>query len=339
MLAKEKSGLVAALILLFMVCPAAPQTPKQSEPKQGNSTIRVKVEMVSLPVVVTDSNGAYVTDLKKDDFRIYEDGIPQDIAAFSAVEEPISVALVLDTSNSTESQLTRIRNEAIRFVGLLRNEDGLAVVSFADQVTLWQHFDIYRKKNTDVIRRIQPGGLSAVYEAVWLTIEQVLKHEYGRKALVLFSDGIDTRSSTVTKEETLRLARETEATIYCIYFNTAKDRNKLFPRMGIPWNEASRPELQLNQWPPIGRGKRPEYEEGFQYMLDLSKYSGGLLADASRTKSLSLAFEKIAAELSSQYSLGYYPKDLQRYGAFHRVEVSVKGRGLSARTKQGYYAD
>jgi hypothetical protein len=90
--------------------------------------------------------------------------------------------------------------------------------------------------------------------------------------------------------------------------------------MGLPWAGASQPQLRINQWPPTGRGKRPDYEEGFRYMLDLSKYSGGLLVDASRTQNLSLAFEKIAAELSSQYSLGYYPKNPQRYGAFHRVK-------------------
>jgi len=333
-----KSGLATAIILLCVAFMSAAQAQKEKRPADDGQTIRVQVEMVSLPVVVTGRNGEYITDLKKEDFRVYEDGILQDIAAFAAVEEPISVALLLDTSNSTELQLTRIRNEAVRFVELLREDDGLAILSFADQVILWEHFDIYRKKNPEAIHRIKPGGLSAVYEAVWLALEQVLKHEYGRKALVLFSDGVDTRSNTVSKEETLRLARETEATIYCIYFDTAKDRNKRLPRILRPMLESSQLRISPIQWPPIGGNERAENESGFQYMVNLAKYSGGVLVDASRNNNLGSAFKKIAKELSSQYSLGYYPRNLSHDGDFHNVKVKVIRSGLSARTRAGYYA-
>jgi Ca-activated chloride channel family protein len=247
------------------------------------------------------------------------------------------VALLLDTSNSTELQLARIRKEAERFVELLREDDGLAILSFADQVILWEHFDIHRKKNAEAIQRIKPGGLSAVYEAVWLALEQVLKQEYGRKALVLFSDGVDTRSNTVSKEETLQLARKTDATIYCIYFDTAKDQNKRLPRILSPLLEFSRMPISPIQWPSVGRNERPEDAAGLQYMPDLAKYSGGILVDASRTGDLGSAFSKIAKELSNQYSLGYYPGNLSHDGRFHRVEVKLNRPGLSARTKEGYY--
>ena len=333
-----KSLLITAMASLCFAYPVSAETQREEKPADDDQTIRAQVEMVSLAVVVTGRNGEYVTDLKKEDFRVYEDGILQDIAAFATVEEPISVALVLDTSNSTELQLTRIRNEAVRFVRLLREDDGLAILSFADQVILWEHFDIYRKKNPDAIHRIEPGGLSAVYEAVWLTLEQVLKHEYGRKAMVLFSDGKDTRSDTVSKEETLQLARETEATIYCIYFNTAKERNQRLPRILRPLLESSRMPISPIQWPPVGRNEHPEDAAGLQYMSDLAKNSGGILVDASRTGDLGSAFGKIAKELSSQYSIGYYPKNLIHDGRFHRVEVKANRPELSARTKAGYYA-
>jgi Ca-activated chloride channel family protein len=330
---------IAAMAFLCLTYLASAETQKEDKPADNGHTIRAQVEMVSLPVVVTGRHGEYITDLKKEDFRIYEDGVLQDIAGFAAVEEPISVALLLDTSNSTELQLTRIKNEAERFVELLREDDGLAILSFADQVILWEHFDIYRKKNAKAIQRIKPGGLSAVYEAVWLALEQVLKQEYGRKALVLFSDGVDTRRNTVSKEETLQLARKTDATIYCIYFNTAKDRNKRLPRVLHPLLESSQQmAISQIQWPPVGRNKRPEDAAGLQYMLDLAKYSGGILVDASRTGDLGSAFGKIAKELSSQYSLGYYPGNLIHDAHFHRVEVKLNRPGLSARTKAGYYA-
>jgi len=302
--------------------------------------IQVQVEMVSLPVIVTDQAGNHVRDLKKEDFQVFEDGVLQEIAGFAAVEEPISVALTLDTSGSTEFQLDRIRHEAMRFVRLLRDDDSIAIVSFADDVKLLEPFNLYHKKNPEVLRKLKPGGLSAVYEAVWLSLEQVLKLEYGRKALVLFSDGVDNRSETVTEEETLDLARKTESTIYCIYFNTNKDRFKRMPQIIDPAMDLSGNPL-VAQWPPIkiprGRGKNPEYAAGREYLSKLAQYSGGLLIDASRIESLGAAFGRIAQELRSQYSLGYYPKNLKHDDAFRRLEVRAKRPSIMARTKQGYY--
>ena len=304
----------------------------------GNSQdVKVQVDMVSLSVVVTDSAGNHVRDLKKEDFQVFEDGIPQEIAGFAAVEEPISVALTLDTSGSTEFQLGRIRQEAMRFVRQLRDEDSAAILTFADEVTLLEPFNIYHKKNPDVLRKLKPGGLSAVYEAVWLSIEQVLNLEFGRKALVFFSDGVDTRSESVTQEETLELARKTDSTIYCIYFNTNKDRNKRVPTIIDPGFQAS---ALPAQWPPIKipkGGRNPEYAAGKEYMMKLAQYSGGLLVDASRIENLGAAFGRIAQELRSQYSIGYYSRDKQKDGRFRKVAVKSKRPGLTARTRQGYY--
>ncbi len=288
--------------------------------------------MVSVPVVVTDRLGNHVRDLGKDDFRIFEDGVAHEVAGFAAVEEPVSVALAVDTSGSTEFQLERIRQEAMRFVRQLRDGDAVAIVSFADDVTLLEPFDIYRKRNPEALRRLKPGGLSAVYEAVWLSMEQVLRQEYGRKALVLFSDGVDNRSETVTREETLDLARQSESPIYCIYFNTNKDRTKRIPPVVDPALPAQWPPIRL----PTGRGKNPEYAAGQEYMSRLAEYSGGVLVDASRVENLGAAFTRIARELRSQYSLGYYPKDARHDGRFRRIEVRVTRPGLTARSRLGY---
>ncbi len=327
--------IVVALSLCGFLYPAADQTKEVTGSGDAGQAIRVQVEMVSLPVVVTSRDGSHIKDLKKENFRIFEDGVPQEIAGFAAVEEPISVALLLDTSGSTEFQLSRIQNEAIRFVKLLRADDSVALLSFADEVELLEPFSIYHKKDTDVLRKIRPGGLSAVYEAVWLSIEQVLKPEYGRKALVVLSDGVDTRSDTVSEEETLKLARETEATIYCIYFNTDEDRSKRMPPIIDPMLETFQRFPLPGQWP--GHKKHPEYVAGREYLNNLATYSGGLLVDASRIENLGSAFRKIAEELWNQYSLGYYPKSLKHDSKFHKVTVTVDRPGLLARTKQGYF--
>jgi VWFA-related protein len=313
---------------------------KGAEPPRGDQVIQAHVDMVSLSIVVTDTNGNHVRDLKKDDFQVFEDGVSQEIAGFAAVEEPISVALTLDTSGSTEFQLDRIRQEGMRFIRYLRSDDSVAILSFADEVTLLEPFNIYHKKNPDALRKLKPGGLSAVYEAVWLSIEQVLNLEFGRKALVFFSDGVDNRSETVTEEETLDLAHKTDATIYCVYFNTDTDRNKRMPPRIDPLRDISNLALPA-QWPPIripgGRGKNPEYVAGREYMLKLAQYSGGILVDASRLENLGAAFGRIAQELRSQYSLGYYTKNLKQDGRLRKIEVRIKRPGFTAHTRQGYY--
>ena len=331
---------LAAMFLCALICAISGAAQKETEPPAPAQAIRVQVEMVSIPVVVTDQAGNHIRDLNKEDFTIFEDGVAQEISGFAAVEEPISVALAIDTSGSTEFQLGRIRQEAMRFVRLLRNDDSIAIVSFADDVTLLEPFNLYHKKNAEALRKLKPGGLSAVYEGVWLSLEQVLKLEYGRKALVLFSDGVDNRSETVTEEETLDLARRTESTIYCIYFNTNKDRPKRMPQVIDPAMEGAVSPFPA-QWPPIkiptGRGQNPEYAAGLEYMTKLAHYSGGTLVDASRIDSLGAAFSRIAQELRSQYSLGYYPKNAKRDGTFRKIEVRVRRPGIKARTKQGYY--
>jgi Ca-activated chloride channel family protein len=316
---KRLASFTVSISLIAGFCLMANPATQETQSTDGQ-VFRIQVGMVSLPVVVTNGKGEYVTDLSKEDFYVFDNGKPQEIAGFATVEEPFSVALMLDSSGSMEAHLRTIQNEAIRFVSFLKRDDGLAILSFADDVVLWEPFSLYKKKNPMTIRRIEAKGLSAVYEAVWLALEQVLKHEFGRKALVLFSDGIDTRSQTVTEEETLDLARRTEVTIYCICFNPGKSRFKLFPFPG-------------------GDGeKKAEYAAGREYLMKLSGYSGGILVDAKKVDDLSSAFRKIARELSSQYSIGYYPGDFRRNGEYHKVEVRLKQKGLTARTREGYYA-
>jgi Ca-activated chloride channel homolog len=343
LLIKKCSIAIGILSICSLLCLPAQQAPQSTKPANEGPTIRVQVDMVSLPVVVTANDGNYIKDLKREDFQLFENGIPQEIAAFSPVETPISVALALDTSGSTEFQLTRIKNDAMQFINLLRPDDSIAVVAFADDVTLIEPFNLYHIKNPDVVRRIKPGSLSAVYEAVWLSLEQVLKLEFGRKALVILTDGVDNRSESVTWQETLELAKKTDATIYCIYFNTEKDRRKSLPRGMDPMKSQLNPASPATQWPripiPIPRKgvNHPEYVAGKEYLMDLARFSGGLFVDGSKTDNLGSAFRKIAEELWNQYSIGYYPKKLTHDKKFREVTIKIKRPGLTVRSKSGYY--
>jgi Ca-activated chloride channel homolog len=331
--------LVMTLVLggLSLVPPGEAQ--KKKEPDQ-ETRIRVNVEMVSLPVVVTTREGKRVTDLVQEDFEIFEDGVPQEIAGFSPTDEPISVALLLDTSGSTEQKLARIQNEAIRFVKLLHPDDSVAVLSFANDVSLHEDFSIDRDRNARGVKETRPGGSTVLYEAVWLSLEEVLKPVQERKALVLFSDGVDTASRKVSMKETLEQARETRATIYGVYYDTSRDvRRGVFQGPGPTVGGYPVPGGPTVVNPPIyGSGRYHEAAAGRDYMAKLAENSGGTVLDALAIDDIGPAFDQIARELASQYSIGYYSKNTKADGKFRKVEVKLKKPGLVARTKKGYNA-
>jgi len=329
------AGLVCTGLLLFG---ASGEGPVQK--KSGDQTIRVRVAMVSLPVVVTTRDGRRVTDLTKEDFDVYEEGKPQEIAGFAATEEPVTIALLLDTSGSTKQKLARIQNEAIRFVNLLHPDDSVAVLSFAEEVHLLEDFSINRDRNAYGIKETRPGGSTVLYEAVWLGLEEVIKPITERKALILFTDGVDTGSRNTSRRETLELAKETRATIYSVFFNTAGDMTTGNIMGGGSTIPGMPPLIVITPGSPRGmpRGSsRADYAAGRDYLKELAENSGGRVFDALRMQDLGPVFEQVARELASQYSIGYYPSNAKQDGKFRKVKVKVKKPDLVARTKKGYY--
>ena len=333
-------GFLLAAILAAAV--SGPPASGQKKKDGDGQTIRVAVEMVSLPVVVTDRTGHRITDLKKEDFKILEDGVPQEVAGFDSTDEPISVLLALDTSGSTEQKLARIQNEAITFVNLLHPDDTVAVLSFAQEVSLLEDFSMDRDRNAYGIKETRPGGWTVLYEAVWLALEEVLKPIQERKALVLFTDGVDTASRRASSKETQELAKETRATIYVVYFNTERDLYSRQTSIGGPTIGG----MPVPGLPPIVRtgpvygpgSTGGEYMMGRDYLNKLAENSGGKVFDALQMDDLAPAFEQIAKELASQYSIGYYSTNPKHDGKFRKVEVKLTKPDLVARTKKGYTA-
>lgn len=301
----------------------------------GSQAIQVQVEMVSLPVVVTAGDGRRVTDLQKEDFEVLEDKVPQQIAGFASTQEPVSVALLLDTSGSMHRKLGFVQNQAIQFVEQLHPDDSVAIMSFADDVNLQEDFSLDRTRAAYGIKKTRAGGGTALYEAVWLALERVLKPVSERKALVVFTDGVDTVSRRVSKKETLELAKESEASIYSIYFDTEED----LYRRGSPGRTGGIrfpfPPVFLPPGPGAASG---DYAEARGYLSKLADYSGGIYYDALKTEDLETVFHEIARELASQYSIGYYPTNTRHDGRFRSVQVRVRQPGYTARTKRGYFA-
>ncbi|HEX8774124.1 MAG TPA: VWA domain-containing protein [Pyrinomonadaceae bacterium] len=298
---------------------SAPQLNVQGEEMEGD-VLRVETTLVTVPVNVKDRNGRYIPDLSREDFHIFEDGVEQKITYFAAVDHPFTVALVMDTSRSTNFKLEDIQAAAIAFVNQLKSEDRVMVVSFDDRINVLTEPTNDRAELTRAIRRTRTGGGTRLYDAVDMVIKRLMQVE-GRKAMVLFTDGVDTESRRATYETTLRLAEEQDALIYPVAYDTdngfgpmggGQQRLPLpggrggisigipFPRMPMPGGGGG--------IPGGGGPSSPEARRGGAYLRELAQRTGGRFYNGDTLSGISQAFALIAEELRRQYSLGYYPK-------------------------------
>src|ERR1041384_7465713 len=191
------------------------QTPEPQRPSENQDVdvIKVSTTVVTVPVGVMDRNGRFIADLTQDQFHLFEDGVEQRIAFFENAEQPFTIALMLDVSDSTKEKLVQIKSAATEFVNELKENDRVMVVVFDKNITVLCDPISDRKLVTSAIDRLRAGGGTSLYDAVDLMAARQLKKVRGRKAIVLFTDGVDTTSSSGTYETTLRAAEELDALI------------------------------------------------------------------------------------------------------------------------------
>src|SRR6266496_1318331 len=183
--------------------------------------VRIETTLVTIPVSVMDRDGKYIPNLRKEDFRIWEDGVEQQVAYFASTEKPFTVALVLDTSGSVRFRMEEIQDAAIAFVNQLRADDKVIVASFDDRIKIFPATND-RARLRDYIQQTHLGSGTKLYDAVHQVMNELSRVE-GRKAIVLFTDGVDTTSKHSTYESTVGEAEELDALIYPVEFDTYSD--------------------------------------------------------------------------------------------------------------------
>lgn len=272
---------------------------------------RVGVDVVSLNVTVTDGNGKYVTDLNQEDFDVYEDGVRQNLTFFSRTQQPISLALLLDTSASMEEKMPIAQEAAIGFAHQLHKEDQAEIIDFDSQVRILAPFTGDGAALEKAIRATTANGSTSLYNAIYISLKELRKtkaestSDIRRQAIVLLSDGDDT-SSLIEFDEVLDLAKRSETAIYAI---------------GLRQGEVG----------------RREFKEAEFVLRQLSQETGGRVFFPTDARELPKIYQTIWEELSSQYSIGYTSGNPKRDGAWRRIAVRIQRPGLTARTKQGYY--
>jgi VWFA-related protein len=273
-------------------------------------TLRVGVDLVNVLFSVTDRNGRFVAGLGPADFRVEEDGVEQEITYFAAENElPLTLALLIDTSDSVRPVFDEEKRTAVSFLETtLRPQDLALVIAFDRSVTLFQDFTENTNLLARAIRALDVGGGTSLYDAVYLAAKDRLREEAGRKAMILISDGDDTTSS-VSRTEALIAAHQADAVIYSIS-NVSPRQRGLFG----------------------GRGGDIRTLERF------SEETGGAVYELENDERFEDIFAQIAAELRSQYSLGYYSTNREEDGEYRELEITAVNRDYSVRGRKGYYA-
>ncbi len=327
------------------------------EEVDAGDVIKVETTLVTLPVSVTDRNGRYIPNLRKEDFRLWEDGVEQQVAFFNAVDKPFSVVLMIDTSGSTRFRLEDIQNAAITFVNQLRRDDKVMVVSFDNEVQVLSEFTTDRYRLRDAIMRTETGDSTRLYDAVDLVINDRLSRIDGRKAVVLFTDGVDTTSRHASYESNMRDAEELDALIYPVQYDTYSDMagggggggGGGWPGTRVPTTPI---DILIQILGGVSGGNnrnrggggggnrtgtsRNEYELANRYLQDISEVTGARKYQADSIQNISVAFSNIAEELRRQYSLGYYPKNPAQAGQRRQIRVRVNQPNLAVRTRDTY---
>ena len=357
------------LMLVFGVSFCAfTQTPKQTE---TDEVIRVDTQLVVVPVAVVNAAGTAVRGLKASNFIITEDGKRQEVADFSTTSEPFEVALLLDTSGSTRSDLRLIQSAAQFFVASLRPGDRVAIVAYSTQRNDDQAFAVNevvspltgdRRSLRTTIDNIRTSNGTPYYDSLLQVVEKVFRdppsEQYrGRRALVALTDGVDSTSAADFSEAKERL---NEAGIISFFiqvdtrdlveesilgncqFASLKFSSAQIRRYYRGFKDRRNTEravnfCQLGEFEKLAVSKAL-YEIADDEMNDLAKVSGGKVFPVGDLNEARAAFKSVADEIGTKYSIGYYSSNEKRDGTYRKIKVELKGLPLSykVRAREGY---
>lgn len=346
-------------------------TPDGEEVDEGD-VVRVDTQLVSVPAIVTDPAGRPLINLRAENFILYEDGRPQQISNFATTEAPFEVVLLLDTSGSTREELGLIRSAARAFIDALRPGDRVGIVAFNSSdggglatVDVRSRLTSDRNILQKALEDIGASNGTPYYDALTTIAGDVFgspprDEVRGRRAVVALTDGVDSASNADFGEVRARLQRSGVA-CYFIQVNTedfvedrllqdcqtygtlrlSKTQLERYRRIFLPKVDAANLE-EFCRMGPFERMdiSRSLYDLARREMNEIARSSGGKAFPANDLRDARAAFAQVAAEIGTQYSLGYYSTNKARDGQFRKIKVEVRGAKLGAqvRAREGYFA-
>jgi Ca-activated chloride channel family protein len=346
----------------------------QGDEVGDDDVVRVDTQLVSVPAVVSDTNGRPVANLRAENFVLYEDNAAQRISNFATTDVPFEVALLLDTSGSTREDVTLIKGAAKAFIDQLRSGDRVALAAFntsKDESSKLAEVEVLSDLTSDrqalqtAVERIGASNGTPFYDSLVKIADEVFKSPpspemRGRRALVALTDGVDSSSNAEYAEAKEKLERAGIA-CYFIQVNTedfvedrllsncqsygalmlSRTQLKRYRAIYSPKSDAR----DFNDFCSMGQFERMQisrslYTLARNQMADLAKISGGKTFEAAEIRDARAAFSQVAREIGTQYSLGYYPTNKARDGQYRKIRIVVKGVNGKplVRAREGYYA-
>ncbi|MGH9715611.1 MAG: VWA domain-containing protein [Candidatus Acidiferrales bacterium] len=301
-----------APVALSQQTPAGPEVPQRTLPKNlpNGKPIKTTTDMTLVNVSVTDPLGRIVTGLRQENFRVFEDGVEQEIVYFASDDVPVSIGVIFDMSGSMADKISKSRSAAVQFFRTSNPKDEFFLVDFNDQAQLITPFTSDVNQLQNQLMYTAAHGMTALYDGVYLGLSQMRSAHHERKALLILSDGGDNHSR-YTETDIRRFVQESDVQIYAI---------GLFDPNG---------------------GPTPEEQHGPALLADLTQMTGGRMFVVQNLSELPDIATKISMELRNQYVLGYIPSDRRRDGKWRKIKVKLRpSRGLpplSVYARGGYY--
>jgi Ca-activated chloride channel family protein len=303
------------IALLLAASARAGDRPKQN-PKPPQPVFSVDTEIVNITVTVLSKDGTPITDLEAQDFQVFEDGRPQRVQVFGRAQDGgvpldprtnqalvLDLGLLMDTSESMLKELKLSQQAALRFLEAVPRARDLVTIFFDQDIQVSRYTSEDQQGLVERIQALKGGGWTALYDAIAVYLSRVGDSGSGRKVLVLFTDGDDSRSAT-TLGEVLKLVRSSPVTVYAISFHEGLPRSHQLPALS--------------------------------FLRGLAEMSGGEVFSPRSFKDLPAIYDKILQQLSAQYVIGYASDNARRDGRYRRLKVEVSDSALQVRHREGY---
>jgi VWFA-related protein len=331
----RSSFFLSGLLLLSFVLGVTGQEPQDDDP-----IIKVTSSLVRLNIGVVDAKGRPILNLAREDFAVFENDLPQKIASFEPVESPFSVVLLLDVSGSTINFRPQMKLAATRFIDALAPDDRVCVVQFNAKVKELFGFTSKRNEIGNAINNANGGGETHLYQALAYSLEKLSKEGERRKAIVVMTDGVDTRnyqadgraaSDKTTNDAALATIKPEESLALRSVLNAAD-------KLGVTIYPLALPSGDVKNIPDPTPRQFAIYASARTRLVSLAQRSGGRVNEIRQLGEMARLYAEVAAELRTLYSITYQPENVIKDGRWRPIRIAVTRPELIARTRPGYYA-
>jgi VWFA-related protein len=316
--------------------PPNPLPPKKEEQISPGDVISVETTEVMLPVTVRDANGRLVSQLTRDDFRVFEDDRQQPLRDLALRQVPVDAILMIDASSSAVRNLDDFRRAAEGFAKDLGPEDRISLIKFDDTVQLLQDWTSSRYQLQRALNRLNPGMFTRFYDALLLAARDQYGSTRSRRAVIVLTDGIDSGKGT-TLDSAVRALMQSQVTVYVVSNTEISRAEKQADLDSLTSGSDSAQRFNKVQIDGLRLGLQA-LDQSEQMLADLTTATGGRLYKPRSFDALEATYAEVAEELRHQYALYYTPTNKTRDGGFRRVRVEPTTPTYQTRTRVGYFA-